>query len=316
VNESAHSRPIISVVIPVRNEGERLHAAVSSIVSSRSSLFPLEIILVDDASSDGCCDRLAATWTSVHHHVQLRVISLARWSGIPYARNAGAAAALAPILFITDANVVFPQNWDLPVRQRIAPNRVLCATIADMDSSFRGYGCTLLLPSMGVDWMRDPRLFGGYVPISPCSGTAITADLFRRAGGYDTAMPIYGAAEPEFSVRLWLYGAEIVSMPDLVLRHKFRPASERQPFLDAIGKVSLCNYLRFGMLYLDRLRIDQMFHYYSGHSPSYVADALQSLSSGEVWQRRCLLEERLPRRFSSFVDRFGIRDAFGQLAHS
>jgi hypothetical protein len=35
-----------------------------------------------------------------------------------------------------------------------------------------------------------------------------------------------------------------------------------------------------------------------------------------VWQRRRLLEERLPSRFPSFVERFGIRDAFGQLAYS
>jgi len=308
--------PAISVVIPVRNEGERLHAAVSSIVAGRSQGCPIEIILVDDASSDGCCDGLAQTWTSPQHGVRLEVVRLPRWSGIPFARNAGAAAAHAPILFITDANVLFPGNWDLPIRQRIANNRVLCATIADMDSSFRGYGCRLLIPSMGVEWIHDPRLYGGYVPISPCSGTAISAELFSRAGGYDTAMPIYGAAEPEFSVRLWLCGAEIVSMPDLVLQHKFRPASERQPFLDAIGKISLRNYLRFGMLYLDRKRIDQMLHHYSGHSPTDVGEALQSLLPDEVSQRRRLLEERLPRRFSSFVDRFGIRDAFGQLAHS
>jgi len=310
------STPVISVVIPVRNEGPRLHAAVSSIIAGRSSRFPLQVVLVDDASSDGCCDCLSETWSFSEDLVRVDVVRLPRWSGIPFARNAGAAAAQAPILFITDANVLFPPNWDLPIRERITPNRVLCATIADMDSPFRGYGCTLLLPSMGVGWIRDPRQYGGYVPISPCSGTAITADLFRRAGGYDTAMPVYGAAEPEFSVRLWLCGAEIVSMPDLVLQHRFRPASERQPFLDAIGKVSLQNYLRFGMLYLDQQRITQMLHYYSEQSPAYFAEALRALSSGEVWQRRRLLEERLPVRFTSFVDRFGIRDAFGQLACS
>jgi polypeptide N-acetylgalactosaminyltransferase len=243
-------------------------------------------------------------------------VRLPRWSGVPVARNAGAAVAQAPILFITDANVIFPLGWDLPIRERITANRVLCATIADMDSSFRGYGCALLIPSMGVDWIRDPRQYGGYVPVSPCSGTAIAAGLFHRAGGYDTEMPVYGAAEPEFSVRLWLCGAEIVSMPDLVLQHRFRPSSERQPFLDAIGKVSLYNYLRFGMLYLDQQRIVQLLHYYSEQSPSHFAEALRSLAEGDVWQRRRLLEERLPVRFTYFVERFGIRDAFGQLAHS
>jgi len=289
---------------------------VSSIVEGRSGRLPLQIVLVDDDSSDGCCDGFSELWSWQADLVRVDVVRLPRWSGIPYARNAGAAAAQAPILFITDANVLFPSNWDLPIRESIAPNRVLCATIADIDSPFRGYGCTLHLPSMGVHWIRDPRQFGGYVPISPCSGTVISADLFRRSGGYDTAMPIYGAAEPEFSVRLWLCGAEIVSIPDLVLRHRFRPAAERQPFLDAIGKVSLSNYLRFGILYLDQQRIVQMLHYYSEQVPSHFTDALRSITGGDVWQRRRLLEERLPVHFNSFVDRFGIRDAFGQLAHN
>jgi glycosyltransferase involved in cell wall biosynthesis len=309
-------QPVISIVIPVRNEGQRLHSAVSSIVSGRSSGFPLQIVLVDDDSSDGCCNGLAEALSWPDHLARVDVLRLPRWSGIPVARNAGAAAAQAPILFISDANVLFPPNWDIPILERIASNRVLCATIADMDSPFRGYGCSLLIPSMGVEWIRDPRMYGGYVPISPCSGTAITADLFRRAGGYDTEMPVYGAAEPEFSVRLWLCGADIVSMPDLVLRHRFRPAAERDPFLDAISKISLRNYLRFAMLYLDQQRIDQVMHYYSEQSPAHFADALQSLSAGDVWQRRRLLEERLPIRFASFVERFGISDAFGQLAHN
>ena len=312
--------PVISVVIPVRNEGQRLRAAVSSIIGGRSSRFPLQIVLVDDGSSDGCCTGLAEacshdrSWPGDLARVD--VVRLPQWSGIPFARNAGAAAAQASILFITDANVLFPQNWDIPIRERIAANRVLCATIADIDSPFRGYGCTLLIPSMGVQWLRDPRFYGGYVPISPCSGTAITAELFRRAGGYDTEMPVYGAAEPEFSVRLWLCGAEILSMPDLVLHHRFRPASERQPFLDAIGKVSLRNYLRFGLLYLDQKRITQLMHYYSAQSPTQFSEVLHSLSTDGVWQRRRLLEERLPLRFPSFVERFAIRDAFGQLAYS
>jgi len=320
VNVSANGflspRPVISVVIPVRNEGQRLRAAVSSIASGRSDRFPLQIVLVDDDSTDGCCDGLSEAWSWPHDLVRVDVVRLPRWSGIPFARNAGAAAAHAAVLFITDANVLFPQNWDLPIRERIGPNVVLCATIADIDSPFRGYGCTLLIPSMGVDWICDPRLYGGYVPISPCSGTALTADLFRRAGGYDTEMPVYGAAEPEFSVRLWLCGAEILCMPDLVLHHRFRPASEREPFLDAIAQVSLRNYLRFGLLYLDQQRIVQLMHYYSEQSPSNFSEALRSLSAGDVWNRRRLLEERLPVRFASFVERFGICDSFGQLATS
>jgi glycosyltransferase involved in cell wall biosynthesis len=304
----------VSVVIPVRNEGQRLTAAVSSIVAGRSDHTPVQIILVDDASSDGCCDGMSDLFSWQRDRVRIDVIRLPRWSGIPYARNAGAAAALADIIFTTDANVRFPASWDLRIRAAFRPNRVLCATIADTGSSFKGYGCTLQIPSMGVAWLRSPTVFGGYVPISPCTGTVIAADLFRRAGGYDTAMPVYGAAEPEFSVRLWLSGAEIASLPELVLQHRFRPADERRPFLEAIGQVQLQNYLRFGLLYLDQPRAQQLLEHYAAVAPRQFAAALSAVYASDVWERRQVLESRLPDRFSSFVRRFGLRDAFGRLA--
>src|SRR5258708_5717503 len=228
-------KPSVSVIIPVRNEGQRIQAAVVSIVEGRSCRFPLQIVLVDDNSSDGSCLSLPRLYSWSHDRVRIDLIQLPRWSGVAYARNVGAFSALADILFITDANVLFPTCWDAPIREHIRPNRVLCATIADSDSSFRGYGCTLHFPSMAASWLRNPAVYGGYLPVSPCSATIIPADLFRRVGGYDTGMPVYGAAEPEFSVRLWLSGAEIVAVSDLVLQHRFRPASERRPFLEAIS---------------------------------------------------------------------------------
>ncbi len=53
---AAGKRPWLSVVFPARNEGGRVKAAIDSIVAGRSEAFPLQIVVVDDASADGCCD--------------------------------------------------------------------------------------------------------------------------------------------------------------------------------------------------------------------------------------------------------------------
>jgi glycosyltransferase involved in cell wall biosynthesis len=297
-------QPSVSVVMPVRNEGCRVREAVSSIVEGRSKKFGVQIVLVDDASSDGACEPLAGDYSWRRDEVRVDVIRLPQWSGIPRARNVGAGAALSKILFITDANVRFPVNWDLPIRAHLGPNRALCATIADINSPFRGYGCTLHLPSMTASWLRSAAIHGGYVPVSPCTGTIISAELFQRIGGYDTGMPVYGAAEPEFSVRLWLAGAEIVVLPNLVLHHRFRPASERQPFLAAISLLQIYNYLRFGLIYLDQLRTSQMFRYYAAAAPHLFETALRRVWASDVWVRRASLMRRLPGQFASFASRF------------
>ena len=306
-------KPAITVVMPARNEGARLHATIDSIVAARSCLFPLQVVVVDDDSSDGCSASLEGMYSWSRDYVRVDVLRLPQWSGIPYARNLGAGAAHADILFITDANVRFPSCWDIRVREHIGSNRVLCATIADEGSPFRGYGGALHIPTMGFSWLKSPTAYGGYVPLSPCTGTVISRELFRRAGGYDSAMLVYGAAEEEFSVRLWLSGAEIICVPDLILQHRFRPSSERRPFLDAIARLFVHNYLRFGLLYLDQPRALQLFQHYAASKPNYFEGALRRVWASDVWHRRNLLRRRLPLHFESFVKRFGLIDAGGSL---
>jgi glycosyltransferase involved in cell wall biosynthesis len=296
----------ISIIIPVRNEGKRVLKTIETFVLGRSSLFPLEFVIVDDASEDGCCTGLENRFSRTEA-IQIRVIRLKRWSGIPYARNKGAEVAQTPILFITDANVEAGVGWDIPIFRDIQHGRALCATIANMSSSWRGYGCWLDATSMGINcWLPDAYTFGGYIPVSPSAGTILHTELFRQLGGYDTAMPTYGAAEPEFSVRLWLYGGEIISCPDLILKHRFRPPSERKPFLDHIRFIQTVNYLRFGLLYLDERGIVRLLDYWARAAPDHFSNALQQVERTRVWERRRHLRENLPRDFAWYARSFGI----------
>lgn len=300
--------PIISIVMPARNEGERVAKAITSFADRRSSLFPVEFIIVDDASDDGCCYGLENLLSRETDAAVIKVIRLDNWSGIPYARNIGAANATSPVLFITDANVEACLHWDIPVFRDLVPNRALCATIADKGSRWQGYGCMLDLPSMGIQWLRDPQALGGYVPVSPCTGTVLSSSLYRKLGGYDTAMPVYGAAEPEFSVRLWLYGGEIVTCPDLILTHRFRPAEERRPFLEQIASIQLKNYIRFGLLYLDERGITRMLDHYKKSKPQQSLKCLYQAETEGVWERRRHLRKSLRRDFKWFLQYFNYSD--------
>jgi glycosyltransferase involved in cell wall biosynthesis len=301
------NNPAISIIIPVRNEGARAAKTILSFAAGRSHLFPVEFVIVDDASGDGCCDNLQNLLGRERDAVTIKVIKMAVWRGIPLCRNTGAFAAQAPILFITDANVEACAGWDIPVFRDLLPGRVLCATIADMASSWRGYGCTLHIPSMGTQWLASPDAFGGLVPVAPEAATVIHSKLFRRLGGYDTGMPAYGASEPEFSVRVWLSGAEIVAAPGIVLKHRFRPAAERRPFMKMIEPLLLQNYLRFGLLYLNEPGIVKLMAHYSGQSMcAHFSKALRNLEAGDIWQRRRHLRQQLKYDFGWYSKCFGL----------
>ena len=297
----------ISVIIPVRNEGGRVGRTIQSIVSGRSRPFPLEIVVVDDASTDGACAQLEPY--AAGPQVSLTVRRLGRWSGIPFARNRGAEVASHPIYFITDGNTRFAPNWDLPIWRHFHRGRMLAATIHDLASPFRGHGCRLMLPAMAVTWLAEPGVFGGYVPVSACTGTVIDRSLFHHLGGYDETLPLYGAAEPEFSVRAWLSGYEIINVPELAIGHRFRPTTEQNQFLCAHGQLLRSNYLRFACCYLPEDLLLRTYDFYAGLAPEEFNACLAQLVAAGVWTQRETLQRKLRRDFRWFATRFAMIDA-------
>lgn len=279
---------------------------VRSIIRGRSCSFPLQVVCIDDASTDGageCLERLVER----NDNVTLVIRQLADWSGIPFARNRGAESAAHPILFTTDANVCFPQNWDLHIWQHFERDRILSATILDEASHFRGYGCQLTLPSMSATWIPVPSAYGGPVPISACTGTVIDRALFHHLGGYDETLPLYGAAEPEFSIRAWLSGCEIFNIPALQITHRFKPRDELQSYLAAHEATLRRNYLRFACYYLpDELLLQTYRHYYD-LAPDDFTNSLTELQGRGVWEQREKLRRALPFDFNWFAQKFFVR---------
>lgn len=102
--------PLVSIIIPARNEVDTLEQALQSIVQQHYA--NLEIIVVDDRSTDGTgplVDRMAQQFS------RLRVIHLhelpAGWIGKNHALHYAASQARGEFLLFTDADIVMhPQT--------------------------------------------------------------------------------------------------------------------------------------------------------------------------------------------------------------
>jgi glycosyltransferase involved in cell wall biosynthesis len=99
--QSASDSPLVSVIIPARNEEASLAACLESLVTQEGANF--EVIVVDDGSSDGT-RRIAESFAGVH------VVSPGPlppgWTGKNNAVAAGAAVAEGQWLLFTDADTV------------------------------------------------------------------------------------------------------------------------------------------------------------------------------------------------------------------
>jgi len=100
--------PLVSVIIPARNEAENIERCVRSVLAAGYA--PLEVIVVDDRSSDGTgeiVERLVATAEAGGRLRLLRGSELpSGWFGKPWAVVQGYLAARGELLLFTDADTV------------------------------------------------------------------------------------------------------------------------------------------------------------------------------------------------------------------
>lgn len=133
VNKTQHS---VSIVIPAHNEERHLTACLQAI--ARQSSQPLEVIVVDNNSTDRTAE-IAASFSFV------RVIHESR-QGIVYARNAGFDAARGELIARIDADIQLPSNWVEHVQQFYA-----VATHTTQAWSGAGYFYNVRMPRL-VSW--------------------------------------------------------------------------------------------------------------------------------------------------------------------
>ena len=94
---------LFTIVIPTLNEGSMLSMTVENILEVTS--YPdIEVVIVDDGSTDGSCDAYRDTAKPV------RVVT-GNHLGIPRARNLGADVARGEYVLFIDAHCTVSENW-------------------------------------------------------------------------------------------------------------------------------------------------------------------------------------------------------------
>jgi GT2 family glycosyltransferase len=305
-------RPDISVLIPARNEQSRLAPTIEAIAGARTTGARVEFVIVDDASTDGTVENLISAVPRLlgYPKIDIRVCRLESQAGIYGARNQAGSLARGDILFMTDAHVRFSRGWDECVLRNVSADRIIAGTTTQDGTDFRGYGCSLLVPMMGTTWNREPADGPAPVHVAPCHATVLTRDLFDRLGGYDPGMIIYGAGEPEFSIRAWLNGAEVINLPGLEVQHRFKPQEEFGQYISSVRPYWVHNCLRFALLYLSEAGCFQVIRHFALTSQFFQV-AIRMIDVSDVWERREHIEKQCIRSFYWFVQRFGLCNQAG-----
>lgn len=218
--------PRVSVVVATRNRRALLARALASI--DAQTLREREIIIVDDASTDG-----TATWMAAARP-QDRLVALATPRGAAAARNRGIALARGAIVaFLDDDDAWLPRYLAVQVAQLDADPQAEAATTGHVEVDAAGrIALPDLRPPFAVDDTRVRMLAG--CPIHTLSVFACRRAALARIGAFDETLEV--VHDLDWYLRLLLANGRIVSDPrplaertlpgGLVMRHRTWHAEE------------------------------------------------------------------------------------------
>jgi glycosyltransferase involved in cell wall biosynthesis len=202
-----------SVIIPCRN-GERIVAeAVRSALAQTEP--PLEILVVDDASTDGTARAARSAGARV-----LRTEARRNAGG---ARNIGIEAASGDILAFLDADVTAPPDWLARVRADLEGDPGIVAVGGRVASGRPGLFGDLDLYLNHSEWIGGRASFKGLIPTL---GVAYRREAVGSVRFVETNLgedASFGAAVLERGGRLWYD-------PGIVMTHRHERL-DRETFL-------------------------------------------------------------------------------------
>jgi len=195
----------VSVVVPAYNEARTIRVSVETLLES--SWPDLEVIVVDDGSSDGTAERVQG----LAEAGRIRLIRQAN-GGKALALNAGIAAATGEVVVYTDADSLFLRDTLAKLVRWFAEPSIdaVCGNDAPLRAGTALQRLLVITTHIGTGYVRRALSVIGCLPIISGNLGAIRRRVLEEVGGFE---PIWGE-DLELTWRLQLAGKRIVFDPE------------------------------------------------------------------------------------------------------
>ncbi len=233
----------VSVVIPAFDAAPTLARCVESVL--RSCDPPLEVIVADDASTDAT-PAIVRRLVEVHGD-RVRHVRIAERRGAAAARNAGAHAARAPLVFFVDADTELANDalgrFRASIREADAVSGVYAPEPLEPAGAAAVYKALFDHFNFSRAGVTSYDGFSAY-----CAG--VRREVFFAAGGFDETLgPECEFENEDFGYRLAV-GRRTLLDPSIRARHHF-------PGFARASRNYLVRVKQWTLLFLERRRFEQ-----------------------------------------------------------
>lgn len=202
--------PLVSIVIVTWNRKADVLEAVRSIYDQVYR--NIEVIVVDNCSTDGTAEALRDTYPGVS------LIALERNTGASHGRSMGIAAASGAIVFTLDSDASLGQETLTNIVRKFQAEPTVGIISCKIVNAF-----THELDA----WIYSERDKADqnveFLSYSFCSaGSAIRREVIERIGSFWDLLFIY-REEDDLSLRAWNAGYKILFLPEAIVYHRVSP---------------------------------------------------------------------------------------------
>ncbi len=213
--EPVEKWPSVSVVVPVRNRPIDIERCVQSLRALDYPAGKLEIIVVDDASTDNTAEVVRQLPID-------RAVCMSEWGGPAACRNMGASVAKGEIIAYTDSDCEVTSGW---LRELIpyfgeAKNAIVGGRVDSfsLDTAIERYESVTSSLYMGLE-ERECRP-NSAVPFLPTANLLIRRKIWQQLNGFDPAFPI--GEDVDLVWRTYEAGYKVQYVPRGAVQHKYR----------------------------------------------------------------------------------------------
>jgi glycosyltransferase involved in cell wall biosynthesis len=216
----------VSVIVPTRNRAAVLRALLDALTHQIYPADRLEIVVVDNASTDDTAAVVAAASARAPFPIHYR---RKRDEGPPAARNLGVAVSRGEILAFTDSDCLPSPRWLLGAVARLGErDGLVCGPIVPVD---RPDQPVFVHQVIGVD--RDNGIYATANVLYRRAAIEAAGGFDEQFGAFDWGTPI-GGEDTDLAWRVRRAGWGAVFAPEAVVYHQATPASLRAALLSPV----------------------------------------------------------------------------------
>lgn len=208
--------PLVSVVVPAYNAEERLPLCVRALAGQQELSGGLEILVVDDGSTDGTAGAARRAGGAI-----VRVVDRGSRGGPAAARNDGIAAARGDLVLFTDADCIPDPRFVAEICRPLLDD----PEVGGVKGAYRTVQRSLAARFAQAEFEERYRMMARLPTIDfvDTYAAAFRRRVLEEVGGFDTSFPLPNNEDVDLSYRIAAAGHRMVFAPAVVVEHQHRP---------------------------------------------------------------------------------------------